>query len=308
MFGGPTFPLFRILGFPIGAHWSLVVAVALMGIAHGGAAGVLLSFLVFASVLAHELGHAVVARRRRVPILGIDLHLFGGVAKMAEPPRSPKDEVAIAIAGPLVSLALAVGLGVTARVLGPEAPGWLFWIAGVNGMLGLFNLLPALPMDGGRVLRAVLAKRSGLVGGTEKAVKVSRAIAVGLAVLGVFTNPWLVAIAVMVWMMGSAELAQMRRHQHLWNLGYRDDAFNPWARYEKASQRERDRARGRPGVLEPEVVDPRGAESDVDERHPAAILAAMMGQPAPAAARRRPGPRAYVVRDAFGRTVVAYRW
>lgn len=302
MFGGPSFPLFRVLGFQVGAHWSLLVAVVLLGITGGGWSGLLLGVLVFASVLAHELGHAVVARRRRVTILGIDLHLFGGVAKMAEPPRSPSDEIAIAIAGPLVSIGLGLGLGALAWAL-PTAPVWLAWIAGINGMLGLFNLLPALPMDGGRVLRAMLAKRYGLVDGTRRAVTVSRAIAVSLGVAGLFVDRWLVALAALVWWMGSAEKAQMLVHQKLWDNGFRHEEFDPWARYEKASRRTRKAGRG---ADEPEVIQP--ARPVVDRSHPGAILAAMTGKPPPPAAVRRGTPTVSVQRDALGRTVVAYHW
>lgn len=248
MFFGPSFMLFRAAGFPVSAHWSLFVALGLIAYSYGSLAGGLtLGGLLFSSVLLHELGHAVVARARRVPIEGIELHLFGGVAKMTAPPRSPKDEIAIAIAGPLVSLGLA-GLGLGAAALyGAAAPGWLAWFGGVNLLLGLFNLLPALPMDGGRVFRALLARRKGLVGGTRLAVKVSRGIAVGLAVLGLFFNAWLIALALLVWMLGSAELAEMHRHEVLARHGYSDD-FDPWARYERATRRGR--------ALEPEVLAP----------------------------------------------------
>lgn len=239
MFGGPTLKLMKLFGIPIGIHWSLLLAVVLMGVAHGGASGVLLSLLVFTSVLLHELGHALVAERRRVPIAGIDLHFFGGVAKMTQPPRSPRDEIAIAIAGPLVSLALGVGLGALAAWLGRDAPTFLPWIAGVNLSLAIFNMLPALPMDGGRVFRAVLAKRHGLVEGTKKAVTVGRVIAVLLGVAALFWNPWMLALAVLVWSLGSAENAQMKRHQTLRQMGFRDDEVDPWARYARAADRDR---------------------------------------------------------------------
>lgn len=291
MFFGPSFKLFRVAGFPVSAHWSLFVAAGLMAWSFGGWAGLVMAVLLFGSILLHELGHSVVARRRRVPIEGIELHLFGGVAKMTAPPRSPQDEIAIAIAGPLVSLALGVlGLG-AAFALGPAAPSWLAWIGGVNLMLGVFNLLPALPMDGGRVFRAALARRKGLSQGTRIAVKVSKGLAIALGVLGIFVNPWLIAIAMLIWGMGNAELMQVRQHEVLKRHGYGDD-FDPWARYDRAADR------GRP--LEPEVVGPPGGT-------PA---------PAPAAASAAPAParvfRQKLVRDALGRWVVVsepvYRW
>jgi Zn-dependent protease len=249
LFGGPSLKLMTLFGIPIGAHWSLLLAVVLMGVAHGGPSGALLSLLVFTSVLLHELGHALVAQRRRVPIAGIDLHFFGGVAKMMAPPRSPRDEIAIAIAGPVVSLLLGVGLAALAVVLGRDAPAFLPWIAGVNMTLAVFNMLPALPMDGGRVFRAVLAKRHGLVEGTRRAVNVGRVIAVGLGVLALFTSPWMIALAVLVWSLGSAEKSQMKRHQTLRAMGFRDDEVDPWARYARAA--DRDRAIAPDAVLAP---------------------------------------------------------
>lgn len=240
MFGGRSFHLFTVLGFRVGAHWTLPLALVLAGISHGGLAGVLLSVLLFASILAHELGHSVVARARGVPIAGIDLHLFGGVAKMAAPPRSPSDEIAIALAGPAVSLLLGgAALGLHAAL--PLS--LLMWLGGANLMLGLFNLLPALPLDGGRVLRALLAKRRGLYRGTKSAVTVSRVIALLLGVAALASgNYWMVALAVMVWLMAGAELAGIERHEVLTRMGAWHPADVPWARYDHAADRDRVRS------------------------------------------------------------------
>jgi Zn-dependent protease len=256
--GGRSFKLFDVLGFRVGAHWTLPLALALAAWSYGGLGGVVLSLLLFASILAHELGHAVVARGRKVPIAGIDLHMFGGVARMQAPPRSPDDEIAISIAGPAVSLLLA-GAFFAARTALPAVASSpvVLWLASANLMLGLFNLLPALPLDGGRVFRAILAKRRGLVGGTRLAVKVSRAIALGLGIVGVLTNPWLVALAVLVWMMGNAELATVARHDVLTRMGAWHPAQVPWVRYDVAADQDRQRAGhldGRGGPLEPDVI------------------------------------------------------
>ncbi len=303
MFSGPTLVLFRLSGIPVGAHWSLLIALVLMAVMHGQtttgawgwAAGLLLAALAFGSVLLHELGHSVVARRRGVPILGIDLHLFGGVAKMAAPPRSPKDEVAIAIAGPLVSLALGIGLGLWA-FFGLRAqiwtPGFVGWIASVNLGIGVFNLLPALPMDGGRVARAFLAKRHGLVEGTRRAIRLSRILAVAVGILGAFTNPWLIAIAALIWWMGREELAQVRAHDALHKMGYRDDAIDPWARYHRAADRNR-------GVRTPPKPTPPPAVED----HPSWALADMLGEPRPKVTSPDPEVQRFV-RDADGNWVV----
>jgi Zn-dependent protease len=245
MFGGPSFKLFSVLGFRVGAHWSLPLALVLAAFSFGGLGGVALSVSLFASILAHELGHAVVARRLRVPIEGIDLHMFGGVAKMKSPPRSPNDEIAISIAGPIVSLALAaaffVALAVVPAALLPAgAAGLVKWLAGANLMLGLFNLLPALPLDGGRVFRALLAKRKGLVGGTRTAVKVSRGIAVALGVFGIATGSfWLVMLAALVWMMGTAELNNVAAHDAMTRMGAWHPNHVPWVSYDVAANEDR---------------------------------------------------------------------
>ena len=268
MFRGPSLQLFKLFGIPVGAHWTFLFALAWMMLSGGGLIGLAFGLLLFGSVLLHELGHSLVAQRLRVPIEGIDLHLFGGVAKMAGPPRSPRDEMWIAIAGPIVSLLLAVGFSGWTFLQPEAAPAWVSWIAGANWMLGLFNLLPALPMDGGRVFRAWLSKRKGLSEGTRLAVQANRFFAVAMAVYGLFAgNTWLLAMALLIWFMGSAELAQVRRHEILKRFGF-GDAWDPWAKYQRAADRSRPTQRsaatsmrhsskvpnGRP--LEPEVLEP----------------------------------------------------
>ncbi|HEV3219798.1 MAG TPA: site-2 protease family protein [Candidatus Acidoferrales bacterium] len=116
------------------------------------------SLLFFASVILHELGHSVVALRYKIPVVSITLYAFGGLARIAKEPEKPLQEFNIAIAGPIVSFVLAgvfFGLSV---LLGPyqmiaKAAAWL---AGINGLLGLFNLAPGFPLDGGRILRAAV--------------------------------------------------------------------------------------------------------------------------------------------------------
>ena len=239
MFRGPSLQLFKLFGIPVGAHWSFLFALAWMMLSGGGLSGLAFGLLLFGSVLLHELGHSLVARRLRVPIEGINLHLFGGVAKMGGPPQSPHDEMWITIAGPIVSLLLAAGFSGWTYLQPAEAPDWVPWIAGANWMLGLFNLLPALPMDGGRVFRAWLAKRKGLSEGTRLAVRANRFFALAMAGYGLFVgNTWLLAMALLIWFMGSAELAQVRRHEVLKRFGF-GDAWDPWAKYQRAADRSR---------------------------------------------------------------------
>jgi Zn-dependent protease len=152
-------------------------------------------------VLLHELGHALVARRLGVHVSGIELSFFGGAAKMVEMPRSSDHEIAIAAAGPAVSLMLGgAGLGLGALLHVPLF-GMIGWI---NLVLAGFNLIPALPMDGGRILRALLTRKRFFVRPTASPAS-PRVFAIGSRVglaLGWFQ---LVLPAPFLWMMGSRE-------------------------------------------------------------------------------------------------------
>jgi Zn-dependent protease len=182
----------------------------------GGAGGVVFLLMIAGSVLVHELGHALLARRLGVPIAGIGLHVFGGAAEMVGLPRRPDDEIAIAAAGPAVSFALA-GLGYTlAALTGVHA---LALLAGVNLALGAFNLLPVFPSDGGRILRAWLARRHGLVRATELAVGVGRVMCLVLGAIGLLTGSFQLAlVAAVLWMSGGAErlTARLRGDHGAW--------------------------------------------------------------------------------------------
>jgi stage IV sporulation protein FB len=193
----------RMFGFPVEINLSFLLLLAFAFFAYGGLAGVLVIGLVFGSVLLHELGHALVARRLGVHVSGIELSFFGGAAKMVQMPRSADHEIAIAAAGPVVSLVLAgVGFG-----LGMATHIWLLtWIGWTNLILAGFNLIPALPMDGGRILRALLTRRMDFVRATDVAVDVSRVAAIAFAVIGLAYGPFtLVVLAPLLWMMGTRE-------------------------------------------------------------------------------------------------------
>ncbi|RMH41906.1 MAG: hypothetical protein D6689_09865 [Deltaproteobacteria bacterium] len=181
-------------------------------------AGVALVLLAFGSVLLHELGHALMARHLGVPVAGIELHFFGGAAKLTRQPRSAGDEIAIAAAGPAVSFALG-GVGF---VLSAITGWWLFSLFGwLNTIVGAFNLIPALPMDGGRILRALLTRRMPFVAATEVAVTVARWFSLALGVVGLLTlHLYMVLLAVVIWFMGTAELEMARRFGYGYGYGY----------------------------------------------------------------------------------------
>lgn len=170
----PSFEVGRIAGIRIGINWSWLVVFALIvwslataifpdqnpGLSDGTytAMALVAAVVFFASLTAHELGHALQARRDGMEIEGITLWLFGGVARFKGMFPSAGAEFRIAVAGPAVSLVLGVAFFLASRLSGlPEAvDGVLFWLGTINLILLVFNLLPALPLDGGRVLRSVI--------------------------------------------------------------------------------------------------------------------------------------------------------
>lgn len=212
---GKSLRIGRIFGITLTANWSLLLLVAVMSvylaisagsIFVGLVVGPLAMTLLFGSILAHELGHSLVARRLGVEISEIELHLFGGAAKMRSMPKSPRDEILIAGAGPLVSFVLA-GLFFVPSLFGVTAMGMLANLAFMNLLLGGFNLIPALPTDGGRILRAALSMRYGMVQATRTAVKIARVATVGLAIWFLVSGNYFgVALAVFLWFLGSQEL------------------------------------------------------------------------------------------------------
>jgi len=193
--------------------------------------------LVFGSVLLHELGHALVARRYGVHVSGIELSFFGGAAKMVQMPRSADHEIAIAAAGPAVSVMLAgAGLGLGGLLPASGLGLLLVAIGKINLWIAAFNLIPALPMDGGRILRAVLTRRIDFVRATDIAVRVARVVAIGFGVVGLATG-WfmLVMLAPLLWIMGTQErmLARAMADQYA-GYGRRSagpvDPFDRWGR------------------------------------------------------------------------------
>ncbi len=203
-----TWRLGTLLGFAIELSWSFLLLLAVMFLWFGGMVGVFLVLLAFASVLLHELGHAVVARRLQVPIVGITLGFFGGAAKMAGLPRSANHEIAIAAAGPGVSVALALG----GFGLGALTGFWLFTLIGwINLVIAGFNLIPALPMDGGRILRALLTRKMDYIRATDTSVTIARVAAIAFALLGIYGGSMqLVLLAPLLWVMGTREKAIAR--------------------------------------------------------------------------------------------------
>jgi Zn-dependent protease/CBS domain-containing protein len=181
----------------------------------------LFMLLLFACVLAHEFGHIFTARAFGIATPDVTLLPIGGVARLERIPEEPREEFLIAIAGPLVNVAIAFGLVllVGARLKAGDLAvvestnvSLVDRLAAVNLFLAVFNMIPAFPMDGGRVLRALLATRLGFVRATEIAAFIGQGVAFALGFIGLFYNPMLIFIAIFVYLAAAAEahMAAMR--------------------------------------------------------------------------------------------------
>jgi Zn-dependent protease len=200
-----TFLLF--LGWLFGASY----------VASGAAAAwstLIFLLLLFACVLAHEFGHIFTARAFGVSTPDVTLLPIGGVARLERIPEEPWEEFLIAIAGPLVNVVIAFGLVAlagarlsTADLYAMESAhvSLVDRLAAVNLFLAVFNMIPAFPMDGGRVLRALLATRMGYVRATEIAASIGQGVAFALGFIGLFHNPILIFIAIFVYLAASSE-------------------------------------------------------------------------------------------------------
>jgi Zn-dependent protease/CBS domain-containing protein len=176
--------------------------------------GLAFMVLLFACVLAHEFGHIFTARAFGVATPDVTLLPIGGVARLERIPEEPREEFLIAIAGPAVNVVIGLGLvGLAGAHLGLSALGSVDnarismtdRLAMVNLFLAVFNMIPAFPMDGGRVLRAALASRMGHTRATEVAAAVGQVVAFLLGFVGLFWNPMLIFIAIFVYLAASSE-------------------------------------------------------------------------------------------------------
>ena len=226
----------RIFGIDIAIHvsWFAILALFAFSLATGFFPAVyvwhpaaywivalIATLLLFVSVLAHELGHSLVALRQGIPVKSITLFILGGVASIEKDPASPGREAILAGVGPLVSLAIGVVTFALAQVLpGPEYfVAVLFYLGVANVSLALFNMLPGFPMDGGRVLRALLWWRSrDFLTATRRAAGVSRIVGYGFIALGGYqlltasglSGIWLAFVG---WMLLQASRASLQQAQ-----------------------------------------------------------------------------------------------
>lgn len=176
--------------------------------------GISFIILLFVCVVMHEYGHALTARRYGIGTKKITLYPIGGVAQLAKMPDDPRQEIKVAFAGPAVNIVIALVLWIILQIAGFEVTdstyqltpqSLLFNLMIINLALAIFNLLPAFPMDGGRVFRAWLATRMERDRATRIAANVGQVLAIGLGILGMMYNPFLIFIAVFVWIGAASE-------------------------------------------------------------------------------------------------------
>ncbi|MDJ0629089.1 MAG: site-2 protease family protein [Rhodobacter sp.] len=217
-----SFPLGRILGSEVRVHatfFLLLLWIGLSAYAEGGAAAAVENLIficaLFACVVAHEFGHALMARRYGIKTPDITLLPIGGLARLERMPERAGQEIAVALAGPAVNIVIWVVLtvlfGAQARIdelaaIEDPSLGLLGRLAAVNLFLALFNLIPAFPMDGGRVFRAILSVPLGRVRATRAAARAGQVLAFGFGLLGLMSgNPILLLIAIFIFIAAAAE-------------------------------------------------------------------------------------------------------
>jgi Zn-dependent protease/CBS domain-containing protein len=229
-----SIPLFKVKGIQIKVHLTFVLiliwaayhwGVSLGQGTAGAVYGMVVITLLFACVIIHELAHSLVAMRFGVKVEGITLLPIGGISQMEEMPKKPKEELVMALAGPMTNvviaallLAVAIPLelhaGVSAAELervmsSPTWPGLVSYLAMANIFLAVFNLLPAYPMDGGRVLRAFLALRMDHAKATVWAVRIGQGMAWAFGLAGALTGAWMLVIIAVFIYIGAGQEGRM---------------------------------------------------------------------------------------------------
>ena len=265
---GGSFKIATLRGIDIKIHVTffliLVYAAIMFGAGGRGAGGavfgVVATLLLFGCVVLHELGHSLVAQRYGIPVRDITLWPIGGVARLERMPDKPAQEFWVAIAGPLVNFAIAAVIFVAAQALARvqmafdlgaierallqlQAPGLLSYLFTTNLFLGLFNLIPAFPMDGGRILRALLASRLNFARATTIAVAIGQNLALLAGLYGFLSGQLnLVLIAIFVFMGAGSEGQMAQVKSVLADLKVRQaftrktEALNPNDRLERAAE------------------------------------------------------------------------
>ncbi|MEW4568207.1 site-2 protease family protein [Tautonia sp. JC769] len=235
----------KLAGIPLYVHWTFLILLGFIGWRAytisdqdiGAAlAAVLMVIAVFGCVVLHELGHALMARRFGVPTSDITLLPIGGVARLQRIPEKPSQELLVALAGPAVNVVIAAvligGLLLSGKgLMAIWSTGNLFdagtnpfgTLAFLNLFLVVFNMIPAFPMDGGRVLRALLAMSLPYARATRLAATIGQSLAIAFGFLGLISsNPFLLLIALFVWIGAEAEARQVEERVNMKGAFVRD--------------------------------------------------------------------------------------
>jgi len=231
--------LVKLLGIHVYLHFTFLLLLAFLGFYYWRAThnldaalqGVAFIVALFGCVVLHELGHALMARRYGIKTRDITLLPIGGIARLEKMPQKPMQEFWVALAGPAVNVVIAAVLWVGLSAIGGFTPvedisvtGGSFWqrLMMLNLFLVAFNLLPAFPMDGGRVLRALLAMRLGRRRATAIAANVGQGMAILFGIVGFFYNPFLIFIGIFVYLGAQAEAGMVEMQSALAGLRVRD--------------------------------------------------------------------------------------
>jgi Zn-dependent protease len=217
----PSIRIFSIRGIEVAVHVSFLLILALLIYAFYvspqpyGFSGFssplrfLLAFFaalfLFVSIFFHELAHSLVAMRYGVRVRGIVLFIFGGLSMMEKIPENPRQELMISIAGPLTSLLIGVMCAILTLIPSASISAFFTLSAYINLFLAVFNLIPAFPMDGGRIFRSFLARKMSYARATRVAAETGKMLAVMMGIFGIFYSPWLILIAFFIYIGANEE-------------------------------------------------------------------------------------------------------
>ncbi len=219
-----SFVIGRVAGIPIKIHATFFILLLFVAIVHAGEGGagvvrgLVFILALFGCVVLHELGHSLVAMRYGIRVRDITLLPIGGVASLERMPENPRHEFLVAIAGPAVNMVIAGVLYLLLRSAGAVEPvgglsvtegSLLARIMVVNVILAAFNMLPAFPMDGGRMLRAFMAHHMDYSRATQLAARIGQGMALLFGLLGLLSNPFLIFIALFVYIGAEQEAAMV---------------------------------------------------------------------------------------------------
>ena len=243
----------KIAGIGIYVHWtfSLLILYIIYINARAGLDPVQISWAVFfvlalfSCVILHELGHALTAKRFGIKTEDITMYPIGGVARLERIPEKPKQELLVTIAGPLVNVFiflllipfiygvdLMAPLDAESSIITPE--NFILNLAILNLWLALFNLIPAFPMDGGRILRSLLAMRINRLKATTIAANIGKLLSLGFIIAGFFYNPFLIFIGVFIILGAHSELEMVRNKELASGLTATDAMMSKWSEVESS--------------------------------------------------------------------------